>query len=663
MNQSQGQSHRHSLSGGGSPPRVPSGKLLRLIGCPDPVHESFDSEVCQPSRAVHLDNLHWPSSISAWRIPLMQIRMIFANRGLASAGVHEASYAHPPPSYNPRQMLPPTSPQQYKPNHAPAQRAPPLPPPSYSTGRDLPSLSSVTRPESSMSISSMLGSDTERPPREAPPQSSAYGRGSISATAASPVAPSVSAMSPPQTTSRQPSTDYNLFHRSQTPDRTPFTKLQGTRPYRSSSGGSSSLLDNSRFGAPARSQPFQLYEDQSRGPSVPPVSAVSDLQQSQSRRLSLNGPLQRPNSQPLSEDGSRSSYLGATRSLGSFTEAGGSSRPPYSGILERDSQETIERRQYQSPSGYRDRLLQQQTDREREGPLYRDGPSRFIPQQSQTIFGLQEREKDKPDPGPWGNYHSQPSSPNSHRVLPPEHRTSASASQEYASSLGSPFTSAAKPNSGIQLQPRQGQISLWNEQPLPSEPNRSRSRPFSPFGLSGSQHYVGGLAGEEQPRKGSDELSQQRALLSISTDSKKGGRLSPLPQAVQGAQAQILGPGGQPGIKDEHGRIFSGIGSGVGNTTTAGSQSFPLPTSYGGSPFRRDKDYRLVLSETNDMGGPRMSRPNSGSGKRSRKNKEDDSKAESENGDERGTPLAAASRGAKRVGRPHHHHHHGHGTQ
>lgn len=41
-------------------------------------------------------------------------------------------------------------------------------------------------------------------------------------------------------------------------------------------------------------------------------------------------------------------------------------------------------------------------------------------------------------------------------------------------------------------------------------------------------------------------------------------RVSPIPQAVLGAQTQAEGPGGEPSIKNEFGRMFSGIGSGVG---------------------------------------------------------------------------------------------------
>jgi hypothetical protein len=45
-------------------------------------------------------------------------------------------------------------------------------------------------------------------------------------------------------------------------------------------------------------------------------------------------------------------------------------------------------------------------------------------------------------------------------------------------------------------------------------------------------------------------------------DNRKG-RISPLPQAVQGVQLQQPGPAAEPGIKSEFGRMFSGIGSGV----------------------------------------------------------------------------------------------------
>ncbi|KAF7193409.1 Transcriptional regulatory protein RXT3, partial [Pseudocercospora fuligena] len=70
----------------------------------------------------------------------------------------------------------------------------------------------------------------------------------------------------------------------------------------------------------------------------------------------------------------------------------------------------------------------------------------------------------------------------------------------------------------------------------------------------------------EQQRKES-EGSMHKAILNISPELNRRGRNSPLPQAVQGAQPRHIGPGGDnPGIKMEFGRMFSGLGSGVGTT-------------------------------------------------------------------------------------------------
>lgn len=54
-------------------------------------------------------------------------------------------------------------------------------------------------------------------------------------------------------------------------------------------------------------------------------------------------------------------------------------------------------------------------------------------------------------------------------------------------------------------------------------------------------------------------------------------RGSPLPQAVQGAQSQPVGSGRDPGIKSEFGKMFSGLGSGVGSTPQ------PVPPSHNGT--------------------------------------------------------------------------------
>ena len=146
---------------------------------------------------------------------------------------------------------------------------------------------------------------------------------------------------------------------------------------------------------------------------------------------------------------------------------------------------------------------------------------------------------------------------------------------------------------------------------------RYRARAFSPFaGSVASQTMsVTSMPVEEQARKGSDELSQHRTLLGLAAESKRG-RYSPVPQAVQGAQAQTPVP--DPGIKNEHGRVFSGLGGGLGNGTRPGLAASPFKANEGAAR----------LSEENLM---KISRSSSGIAKRSRKY-DDEIRAESDAG-------------------------------
>lgn len=123
------------------------------------------------------------------------------------------------------------------------------------------------------------------------------------------------------------------------------------------------------------------------------------------------------------------------------------------------------------------------------------------------------------------------------------------------------------------------------------------------------------------------------------------GRISPLPQAVQGAQPQIQGPPGEAGIKSEFGRMFSGIGSGVSGLSVPSpvASGAQLPHPNNGVNRREDLDHGP--QEVNHDG--KTSRDNTARVKR-RKAKDDDAKDEDSNG--RNTPLGRT----KRV--KHHHH-------
>lgn len=144
-------------------------------------------------------------------------------------------------------------------------------------------------------------------------------------------------------------------------------------------------------------------------------------------------------------------------------------------------------------------------------------------------------------------------------------------------------------------------------------------------------------------------MAPQQNFLRIQEMNRKG-RISPLPQAVQGAQPQIQGPPGEAGIKSEFGRMFSGIGSGlsglgVPSPVTSGAQ-LPFPSSGMG---RRDELDHAPQEPSNDA---KTSRDSSSRNKR-RKAKEEDVKGDEESNG-RATPLGRA----KRLKTHSHHHHH-----
>ncbi|KAK3686640.1 hypothetical protein LTR37_019621 [Vermiconidia calcicola] len=162
----------------------------------------------------------------------------------------------------------------------------------------------------------------------------------------------------------------------------------------------------------------------------------------------------------------------------------------------------------------------------------------------------------------------------------------------------------------------------------------------------------------EQYRKESDG-STHRALLNISPELNRKGRNSPLPQAVQGAQPRHIGPGGDnPGIKMEFGRMFSGLGSGVGTATPTAAQSMNgLMTPSRLSPARHVDGGDLVRTAVAEIEEDRGHRKASARGgkKNGRRILEEDGRA---NGSGRETPDQ--QRGAKRAKTNHAHHHHHH---
>jgi hypothetical protein len=134
-------------------------------------------------------------------------------------------------------------------------------------------------------------------------------------------------------------------------------------------------------------------------------------------------------------------------------------------------------------------------------------------------------------------------------------------------------------------------------------------------------------------------------FLAIGEINRKG-RISPLPQAVQGAQPQAVGPAGEPGIKSEFGRMFAGIGSGASAFGVSSPGPSHAPFTNAGLGRRDDGEPHPVEAAAEPPAKPPR--------KRNRKAKEDESKVD-EDGSGRLTPGGRTKR--VRTNHAHHHHH------
>lgn len=166
-------------------------------------------------------------------------------------------------------------------------------------------------------------------------------------------------------------------------------------------------------------------------------------------------------------------------------------------------------------------------------------------------------------------------------------------------------------------------------------------------GRDGNGSVDGGI---QMSRTAEDGSQSHRTMLATMFDNKRAGRISPLPQAVQGAQGQTRGPSTDPSIKNEFSRMFAGIGSGVGSNSGA-STPFQPP-----SPKQNhDSDQRIPFSSRKDLFElGKSSRNGSRAGKRSRKVKNDDDVEIIES--HVVNPQTSSRRGEKKSRHGHHHH-------
>lgn len=175
--------------------------------------------------------------------------------------------------------------------------------------------------------------------------------------------------------------------------------------------------------------------------------------------------------------------------------------------------------------------------------------------------------------------------------------------------------------------------------------------PYSTTSAPPGQEFRATVDGNVQQHRPADDGSQgHRTMLALINDnSKRAGRISPLPQAVQGAQGQKRGPSSDPSIKNEFSRMFAGIGSGVGSAGLNSGASTPFPPP---SPKQiSEADKRIPFTGRND---PFEARARNGSriGKRAKKVKDADSKDVEIVDDQ----AMAGPGGVKRQKHSHHHH-------
>ncbi|KAF1963052.1 Rxt3-domain-containing protein [Byssothecium circinans] len=543
----------------------------------------------------------------------------------------------PPPSFARSHMPPPLSPQQQQHPHASQAQRPP-----YSAvfgGRELPGLGHSHRPGSSMSISSLIGGgDTGAPAQTSQSQSSPH------TNAPSSNSHSMQPPSPRHGLSSAPRSDFQPFRRQPSPDRHMYGSNAPRAPENHNYNAASPTRSYGNQASPDQGRPSQVQSSQPYKPMVfqgqrPYAAAPNDAYARDSRQLPANVP-PRPNSQPMgpgqptqqspSYDSSRRPPYGPPeerrRTLGESHHV----RPNVAELVgdraqasDRDRPSTVQPVSHSTFSPPRDQ----------RGALGPNPPSRTpwrqsIPEEPPRDSTESRREEPPPLYRGYGGYSAPPQGPSPFGPHGPEDMVRGRSLDHLSHRATEQYHAA--PTSD------------------PNSVDRQKSEQLSRSLSSGGSGYPGrGLY--DQYRRIGEDLNHAKSLLAFGPDvNRRTGRASPLPQAVQGAQAQPLSIGKDPHVKSEFGRMFSGLG-GLGSSTP--SRGSPMPQgSQDAHPPGADLNEHL-----------RLQRVNSQNGRKPKRVKDEDGGFEHDDMDGRGTPLG--SRGAKRNKHAHpghHHHHHAH---
>jgi hypothetical protein len=563
-----------------------------------------------------------------------------------------------------RGMPPPSSPQQQTPHSygPPPPRAPPVSvglPTAFPSGRELPSLNSLGRPSStagsSMSISSMLGGPSPAA-REQPP--SQY-TSPVSTSAPQSMYPGPAHASPRMATT---GADYAPFRRPQTPEQRGYEP----RDHRANSAGSPPGMGN--FGTPdAR----RYVTPQTYGQRPP----VEERRDQPPPRVANTAVPARPNSQPsYNAPPPRAPDKAPAPSESIF----GRREPPRPEPLGRPDpayhQRQSEYEERQNPMYAYEHRARREREREamqrdmREQQLERgrainerqqEYAHQLAQRNPQSAYSRPPDSREQPS---WMRPNFEPPPRPAYEPIPEQDREPPrQATNGYPGKVEPQYgshpayassepryghASSSMPPQHTSVPATQYEASIQERQRVAQQQEQQRQQSMYGGPPQNAQYQP-----QESPtRRTMDESQQmqqqQRSFLGVGEINRKG-RVSPLPQAVQGAQGQMGGPAHEPGIKSEFGRMFSGIGSGV----SAMGAASPVPAGTGGMPFSIPGTMRSDdLDQDSPVENGRGIQRTASRGGRRRKLKDEDRDDESSTG--RTTPSGRGKR--TKV-----HHHHG----
>ncbi|KAF2873092.1 histone deacetylation protein Rxt3-domain-containing protein [Massariosphaeria phaeospora] len=545
----------------------------------------------------------------------------------------------PPPSFARTHMPPPSSPQQQPGFGSQAQR--PLYSSTFGAARELPGLGQAHRPGSSMSISSLIGGgDTGAAHQGAQSQPSPG-----SAPAAVP--PSIHhSMQPPSPRRAFPSgsrSDVPPYRRQPSPDRYIYAGSATRGPEGPSYPAGSPTRSYNNQGSPEQAR-------QSLPPSLQPykpmvfqgqrhyASSPNDAQTRTPRQPSANIP-PRPSSQPsgppgLPEQGAKMIY----DSLGGRHHA---YRPP------EERRRTLGESHHTRPNAADLLGATSQPTADRDRPV-------TVQPISHSVFSPPHDQRSALGPVPASQNPWRHSAPEDAPRETTEVRRDEPPPMYRGYGAYSTAAPAPMPQGGFGAEDmvRGRSLDHLNNRVLeqyhaaptsdPQSSDRQKAEHLSRSLSSGGSIYPSRSVYDQSRRMG-EEMQHSKSFLGLGPDAnRRTGRASPLPQAVQGAQAQPLLIGKDPTIKSEFGRMFSGLGSGLGGSTP--SRGSPMPQN-GHESFPPGID----------MNELRLQRVNSQNGRKVKRVKDEEGMFDNESIDGRGTPSGV--RGAKRNKASHHHHH------